>query len=706
MAASSGGFAGKVLRVDLSTGKITTEETLGRYGELLGGAGLGYRVLWDEVPPGTGPFDAANKLIFAAGVLAGTSVPCNGRSTITTMFPSCWPTPLVGSGHMGGHFAAKLKYAGYDALIVEGKADKPVWIMIRDARVEIRDAGHLWGSGIRRANLELSQEMGPDCVVAAIGQAGEHRIPMSTVVNALSHSAGGVGGVMGSKLLKAVAVQGSGAVRIAGDKGEWERLIKYHLSILGANNQHVVPSFPTPQAEYYNPASRWVGQPGKRWGAATPPVELTGDIHDPNRIAYRSNSAAFYLGEAAWKYTVRGNGCTACPIRCHTMIKVPAVADKYGIRDVGQSTCIGLTFGRSFFKQLDGKTAGEAGIEASMVGMHLADDLGIWSNYGQMQRDLRKLYAGGYLKAKLGAKEYASIPWDKYDKADPSFLLDLIPRIATRQGELGEVLGRGTGGIFDVWSIPEEEWAGDHTTTYWKMGHPKHHANEDDGQCGVIINTQYNRDAQCHSHTNFVRNGLPLSVQKQLAAALWGSPDALDAPGDYTPANEYKARRARWSLVRKELHDALGVCNWMGPWVASPRWERGYAGDDSLEAQFVSLATGRPIDREGLDRLGERIFTLHRALTIRGMGRLDVRAAHDRIPPWVFEDAHGALPFTKGTIRMDPADIARAMDFFYEAMGWDKDTGAPGAARYAALGLADVGEALAAAGLTPPEGKP
>jgi len=705
MAARSGGFAGKVLRVDLSTGKISTQDTVERYEAVLGGAGLGYRVLWDEVPAGTGPFYPANKLVFASGVLAGTGAPCNGRSTLTTIFPTCWPKPLVGSGHMGGHFAAKLKYAGYDALIVEGKAERPVWIMIRDAKVEIRDARHLWGSGIRRTTLELSQELGPDCVVAAIGQAGESQAPLGMVVNAVSHSAGGVGGVMGAKNLKAVAVQGSGAVRIAGDKAAWEKLVKFHLSILGGNNQHVVPSFPTPEAEYYNPASRWLGQPGKRWGAAKPPVEITGSIYDLNRIAYRTNSAVHFLGEEAWKYTVRGNGCTACPIRCHTLLKVPSVAVKYGISDMAQNTCAALQFGRKFFKQLAGRKSGEAAIEACMVGMHLADDLGLWSNYGQLQRDLAKLYEGGYLKAKLGAKEYASIPWDKYEKADPAFLFDLIPRIANRQGELGEVLSRGPGGIFDIWSIPEEEWARDSTAAYWKMGHPKHHANEDDGQCGVIINTQYNRDAQCHSHTNFVHNGLPLAVRKKLAAAIWGSPDALDAPGDYTPANRYKALRARWSLLRKELHDALGVCNWMGPWVASPRFERGYAGDDSLESKFLSLATGRAMDREGLDRVGERIFTLHRALTIRDMGQVDMRARHDLVPPWVFEDPNGAAPFTKGTIRMDRADIALAMDLFYEVMGWDKDTGAPGKARYAALGLADVGEGLAAAKLTPKDGK-
>jgi aldehyde:ferredoxin oxidoreductase len=704
MAASPGGFAGKTLRVDLSTGRVTTENTAERYADVLGGTGLGYRVLWDEVPAGTGPFDPANKLVFATGALAGTSVPCSGRTAITTIFPSCWPRPLVGSGHMGGQFAAKLKYAGFDAVILEGKAERPVWLYVRDGQVELRDARHLWGQGIRRATQEISREMGADCCVAAIGQAGEKLAPLATVVNSMSHSAGGVGGVMGAKNLKAIGVQGSGGVRIAGDMEQWTRLVNFHLSILGANNQHVVPAFPTPEAEYYDPHSRWVGEPGKKWGAARPPVEITGSIRDMTRIAYRTNSAAFFLGERAWKHTVRGNGCTSCPVRCHTTLKMPSLAAKYGTSDTAQGTCIALNFGRFFFPSMPGGPKGQAVLEACMLGMNMADDMGIWSNYGQMQRDFIKLERDGVLKAKLGAKEYASIPWDLWRAGDPAFLLDIAPRIGERRGELGFILGEGCGGAFERWGVSEASWEADHAALYWKMGHPKHHANEDDGQCGVIINTQYNRDAQCHSHTNFVRNGLPLHEQKRIAGELWGSPDSVDGPGHYTRMNKFKAVRAKWALIRKELHDCLGLCNWMGPWVASPIKERGYRGDNSLESRFFSLATGTNLDREALDKAGERIFTLHRALTIRDMGTADMRKEHDRVPGWVYEDPKGTQPFTPGTVRMDREDMALAMDMFYECLDWDKATGAPTREAYAKLGLADVGEALAARGLAP-EGK-
>ncbi len=212
-----GGWAGKVLRVDLASRRISTENTIEKYKDFLGGTGIGYKVLWDEVPSGTGAFDTANKIIFGVGPLAGTGAPCNGRTAISTLWPMSLPRPLVASGHMGGAFAAELKYAGYDAVIIENKADHPVWLSIVDGKAEVKDARRLWGQGIRRTTVEITQQLGPEASVAAIGQAGENLVPMSVVINSFSHSAGGVGGVMGSKNLKAIGVRGTGTVRIAGN---------------------------------------------------------------------------------------------------------------------------------------------------------------------------------------------------------------------------------------------------------------------------------------------------------------------------------------------------------------------------------------------------------------------------------------------------------------------------------------------------------
>jgi aldehyde:ferredoxin oxidoreductase len=383
------------------------------------------------------------------------------------------------------------------------------------------------------------------------------------------------------------------------------------------------------------------------------------------------------------------------------MIRVPAAAAKYGIPEMGQNTCGGLNFGRSFFKDFPDGGRGQTAVEACMVGMHLADDLGLWCNYSQLQRDFKKLYYDGTMRQKVGADELKGYAWAKYEKGDPSFLFDLLPRLARREGELGTAMGLGTGQLLERWGLSEAEWKKDHELQYWKLGHPKHHANEDAGQCGVIINTQYNRDAQCHSHANFTRNGLPLAVQKRIAADVWGSPDAVDAVQAFTPMNAAKARMAKWSLLRKELHDSMSLCNWMGPWVASPLKERGYRGDDSIESLLYSLVTGDKKSREELDLSAERIFLLHRALTIRDMGSKEMRARHDTIPDWVFEDQAGKAAFSRGTIRMDKADMATAMDLFYQEMGWDTATGAPTRAAYERVGLGLVAQALGEKSLLP-----
>jgi aldehyde:ferredoxin oxidoreductase len=305
------------------------------------------------------------------------------------------------------------------------------------------------------------------------------------------------------------------------------------------------------------------------------------------------------------------------------------------------------------------------------------------------------------IKSKLGEKEFKSYSWDKYEKGDPSFLFELLPRIASKEGELGTALGLGTGYLLERWAIAEEVWRHDPKLMYWKMGHPKHHSTEDSGQCGLLINLQYNRDSQCHSHVNFIRNGLPLDVQKRLAAEIWGSADAVDAVGAYTPMNPAKAKMAKWALLRKELHDSLSLCNWMGPWAASPLKERGYRGDDSLESMLYSLATGDRKDRQELDQVAERIFVLHRALTIREMETKEMRTEHDTVPEWTFGDKTGKAPFTKGTIRMDGNDVKVAMDMFYDEMGWDKTTGAPTVAAYQKAGLGQIKDDLKKKGLLP-----
>ena len=173
----------------------------------------------------------------------------------------------------------------------------------------------------------------------------------------------------------------------------------------------------------------------------------------------------------------------------------------------------------------------------------------------------------------------------------------------------------------------------------------------------------------------------------------------MDDYNNYTPMNQYKAVYAKWALLRKELHDSLTLCNWMYPLSGSPLKEREYVGDDEVEAKLYSLVTGDEKSKAELDLVAERIFNLHRALTIRDMGTKEMRAEHDTVPNWVFNYPKDKVPFTPGHYKLDRADMEKAKDMFYTELGWDGATGAPTRFTYERLGLKEVADGLAKMGL-------
>ena len=670
------GYTGKGLRVNLSTGETTEVPTFPTYEAFVGGTGLGYKVLWDEVPPETDPFDAANKLIFAPGPLSGTAAVCSGRTAVTTIFPTSWPVPMVCSAHMGGDFAHKLKYAGWDFLIIEGASNKPEYLYIHNHKVEIRDATFIWGQGTRRSSEILVQNTSPEASVSVIGPAGENKVPMSILLSAKSHSAGGIGGILGAKMLKGIVVQGNQAIHIHAKPEDWEKLCDRNRALLGAVTQTVVPKYPNPLFEYSNPGSRWSGMPGRVWGAANPPITLTSDMRNLNRIAYRTCAADHYLGPDSWNYVVRNTGCYACPIRCYSVMRDDETAAKYHVNPITEQTCMALYFGRRFFPKIANSKTDPRSRPASLVGIQIMDDWGIWCNYGQLHRDWCTFIKKDYWKKFLSKEEYEGFDWKAIDDCDPNVLHDLLPRIAYRKGEMGYWLGEGTGAMLNHFGIPESEWQQDHSTAYWNLSHPKHHANESDGQAGCVLNSLYNRDPMCHGGVNFTSSGLPIDVQKKIAAKFWGSPDSVDAIGDYKPTNRWKMQRLRWIVARKELHDMLGLCSWSAPWYTSPNKEDGYVGDVEIESKLYNAVTGRGWTQADLDKAGLRAFVLERAYTMRQLKTADMRMKHDRYPEWIFEDKKNRAPFTKGTIRMDRDDIEKSFDLFYDVMGFNEKTGA------------------------------
>jgi aldehyde:ferredoxin oxidoreductase len=208
------GYAGKILRVDLTSGTYKVEDlNLDLAKKYIGGRGLGSKIFFDEVDPNVEPFSPENKLIVATGPLSGTPVPTGGRYMVITKSPL---TGAIACSNSGGYFGAELKAAGYDMIILEGKAEKPVYIAIEDDKIEIKEAGHLWGKLVSETTDELKKEHGEKVRVLCIGPAGEKLSRIAAVINDYDRAAGrsGVGAVMGSKNLKAIVVRGTKAVKL------------------------------------------------------------------------------------------------------------------------------------------------------------------------------------------------------------------------------------------------------------------------------------------------------------------------------------------------------------------------------------------------------------------------------------------------------------------------------------------------------------
>ncbi len=210
-----GGYNGKILRENLSAGGISTEPIEAKFcREYLGGAGFVAYFLWKELKPHIAPLGAENKLIFALGPLSGVPISGSGRNCVGAKSPL---TNGLAKSEMGGFWGAELKRAGFDAIIIEGKAKQPCYLWVKDGEAVLKDARQLWGLKTKESQQAIQDELAdPRVRVALIGPGGERLVPYACIMSGLKDAAGrgGLGAVMGSKNLKAIAVRGHQAPKV------------------------------------------------------------------------------------------------------------------------------------------------------------------------------------------------------------------------------------------------------------------------------------------------------------------------------------------------------------------------------------------------------------------------------------------------------------------------------------------------------------
>jgi aldehyde:ferredoxin oxidoreductase len=301
------GWTEKILRVNLNDKSIKIEKIdMDDAKKYIGGRGLGSKILYDEIDPKIDPLDPENKLIFMTGPMTGTYATCAGRFNVIAKAPL---TGTIGAANSGGHFGPELKFAGYDGIIFEGKADSQMYLHINNDDIELKDASHLWGKDVMETTDILLKETEEDARVACIGPAGENQVLFATVMNDKDRAAGrsGLGAVMGSKNLKAVVVRGNKGVGVA-DKDLFQEAV---LEARNKIRKDPITGIDGGLATYGTQVL----------------VDILNDAHSlptnnwqASRFEDAENINGEYLKE---NYLIRNKSCFACNIGCGRVIKIP-----------------------------------------------------------------------------------------------------------------------------------------------------------------------------------------------------------------------------------------------------------------------------------------------------------------------------------------------------------------------------------------------
>ncbi len=403
------GYAGKLLRVNLTKGSVQDEPLTNTLVEqYIGGAGLAARILYDELQPGIDPFSPENKVIFMTGPVVGTMIPTACRIGLYSK------SPLTNSffhSSAGGHFAPELKFAGYDGIIFEGRSAEPVYLFIDDGHVELRNAAHLWGLDTNRVQLELFEELGSEEIkIAAIGPAGEKLVRFACVIcGCRALGRGGLGAVLGSKQVKAVAVRGQGSVEVP-DMRTMRMFLDEIFARFNANpaTSEILPRYGTPVLVNANNSLGLFGY--KNWQD-----EFFQDADGLSGDTMRK------------KIVKRDKSCYACPARCGKF-SIIGGGPYEGVRNEGPEY-------EDIFSL--GSMCGHNDIEVVAAAERLCDDLGVDA-----------IEAGVAIAFAMECYEKGLLTHTETDGVDLRFgrsdlIVPLIEAIALRRGQLGNLLAEG-----------------------------------------------------------------------------------------------------------------------------------------------------------------------------------------------------------------------------------------------------------------------
>jgi aldehyde:ferredoxin oxidoreductase len=635
--ASEFGYAGKILKADLSSASMSDVPTFDYADRFIGGRGIAAKIYWDEVSPEAKAFNPENRLTFMTGPMAGYPGIAGSMSQICGKSPVTNPEQFFYS-NMGGSWGAHLKFAGYDGVVVHGKSEKPVYILVQDGEAELRDASSLWGKDGAEARELLKRELGSSARVLAIGLAGENLVTFATTLADEDATAWG-GANMGSKKLKAIVVRGKGNQPPVANPEKLEELQKYlrgcgYGAGYGARLLDI-PSLTKKQQICYG-CVRGCGR-------------HTMEKADGKRVKFICQSGFFYIAPAITYYGEQN--------------EVPFQATRLCLYN---------------------------GLDTHVVSVMIT-----W---------LLNCYKAGVLTDKN-----TGIPLSKYGSWE--FIETLVKKISLREG-FGDVLAKGLHQATDAVGGKAKELItgyADKNGLTVSYGPRLYNVN------GIFYATEPRKTLPT-LHEICIPVGMWNAWRKGMEGAymsydmlcnigrrFWGSELTYDFS-----TYEGKAIAAKRIQDKIRAEESLILCAFFYP-LRSISPTETHEGDPTIESKLYSAVTGNETDEEGLNRIGERVFNLERAI----LTREDPRGRwFDELPefcftvPKVSEAANTELivpgkdgePITKKGTVVDREKFAKMLSEYYELRGWDKN-GLQTKQKLAELDLKDIAEGLEQRGL-------
>lgn len=640
------GWAGTILRIDLTNGEITKQPFPEEWKEMyLGGRTLNSKILYDEVPPHADPLGPENRLIIGTGPLTGILGPGTGRFTVTAKSPL---TGIHGDANCGGDFGAELKHAGYDHIVISGKSPQPVYLWIDDGHIEIRDASMLWGKTVFEADQVIkTDEIGdPEVKTLLIGPAGENLVRFACPIANLYRAPGrcGMGAVMGSKNLKGIAVRGSGSLKVAN--------MKEYLAHVKTLYEEIYASAVYP---------RW-----SKYGTTT----LIEPKHQRGEMGIRNKQDTHWPAEKAReifgdtfvdKMVVKSKACFGCPMHCaHGFVvqEGPYAGTFAEGMEWGTIGCFG--------NQLDNPRLDAIGKCHELASQYGLDTM----STGLMIAFAMELFQRGILtKEDTNGIE---LNW-----GDHELIVELVRKIAYRE-DIGDLLAEGKRIFIQKLATDRAGEAAKYTNQVKWLDEVTDFRSD----LGRALNYSVSTRGACHLR------GMPTysvwedsELKKLFEDKYWDKKFKSPKATDFQAYDPIRADIVILSETICCAADTLEICKFNTEWMAQE------SVNLSAMAKLVSLVTGREINVDRFNQVMDRCWQIERAFSVR-----EGVTGQDDIPSPRYFEAMPSGPQKGKKIEIEP--FAELLQIYYAKRGWDVN-GIPTRQRLEALGLKEVAEELA-----------